>query len=840
MKTDGSVIIDTKIVDGGMEKGFEAIKNEMSSVGVEVEGLGEKIKKALSSGASVSVQAAFAKVQQLEAQLDSVTASFKEAIVSDDDKGAEMLGNRRIAIYKQLEAARFRLANIVTGAAAKEEAAEAKSARRALAEKQRAYKKATASARAFGKRLTSLMSSALVFSVIYRGLREVTQYFGKALKSNKKFSEAWGKLKGAALTALQPIYEVLLPILTTAVETAAKLVLLIGKAFASLTGKSAAQMQENAEALNDQATATEKAGKAAEKAKKQMAGFDEINTMSGGNATDDTESISGAANFELQNIDLNTKLSDMAELASEAIFALGIILTLSGANIPLGLGMMVMGGLALYESIAENWGGPESNVISTAEAIALIGGAVILAIGIIICFACPTHLGLGLGLVIGGAALLGTEVATNWNAIKTALKDPAVAAVAAIGGAFLVVLGILLCCAQAWGFGIGLIVAGAAFLGGTIAINWNSIKDALQGPIGAVVAAVSAALLAIGAILAFTGINLVLGIALIAAGAVGLATTTALNWDTIKEKLQGPLGKIVAIVSGALLVLGILLLLTGVGIPLGIGLIAAGAVGLATVIALNWDTIVTTVKEKFGIISEWIQTHGFAMLILGIFLLFSGVAIPVGLALIGLGVKGMVSGKDPLWNTIFEKIKEVWGRIKIFWNTHIAKVFTGQFWQDLAKKCGNGLIGGFESAVNGIISLFESMINWIVGGLNKISIDVPDWVPGIGGTKFGFNIPEARFGRLSIPRLAQGAVIPPNREFMAVLGDQKHGTNIEAPLETIKQALAEVLALQGAGGETVVTVNFTGDLAQLARVLKPAIETETRRKGGSLASGGSY
>jgi hypothetical protein len=75
---------------------------------------------------------------------------------------------------------------------------------------------------------------------------------------------------------------------------------------------------------------------------------------------------------------------------------------------------------------------------------------------------------------------------------------------------------------------------------------------------------------------------------------------------------------------------------------------------------------------------------------------------------------------------------------------------------------------------------------------------------------------------------------------MAVLGDQKHGTNIEAPLETIKQALAEVLALQEGGGETVVTVNFTGDLAQLARVLKPAIETETRRKGGSLASGGAY
>ena len=185
-------------------------------------------------------------------------------------------------------------------------------------------------------------------------------------------------------------------------------------------------------------------------------------------------------------------------------------------------------------------------------------------------------------------------------------------------------------------------------------------------------------------------------------------------------------------------------------------------------------------------------------------------------------------------------MEKIWKPIKDFWNKHIAQIFTGKFWTDLARKCGNGLIGGFEGAINGIISLFETMINWVVKGLNKISFDVPDWVPGIGGKKFGFNIPEAKFKRVSIPRLAQGAVIPPNREFMAVLGDQKHGTNIEAPLETIKQALAEVLALQESTGETVVTVNFSGDLAQLARVLRPVIETETRRKGGSLAKGGAF
>ena len=774
MKTDGKVTISTEIDNDGMQKGFEAIKSEMSSVGVAAEDLGGKIKKALSGGASVPVQQAFAKVKSLKSQLDSVTAEFNVAVSQGNDRGAERLGAQRAAIYDKLESARWRLANAVARAAQKEEAAEKRAAQKTLKEKERAYKKATKSARAFGKRLTSIMTGALVFNIISKGLREVTQYFGNALKSNKKFSESWARLKGAALTAIQPIYEVLLPFLTTVVEVATKLALLLGRAFASLAGKSADQMKKNAEALNEQAKATEKAGKAAKDAKKHHAGFDELNVLSNNDSSD-------TANFKTEDIDMNSKLSEMASLTSAAVFALGIILTLSGANIPLGLGMIVLGGLALYKSIEESWGSVESNVVSTAEAIALIGGAVTLAIGIIICFACPTHLALGLGLVIGGAALLGSEVALNWNAIEEALKDPVVAAVAAIGGAFLVVLGILLCCAQAWGFGIGFIVAGATFLGGTIATNWNAMKEALQGPIGEVVAVVGGSSLAIGAILAFSGANLPLGISLMATGAVGLATPIAANWGAIKEKMQGAVGGATSIISGALLVLGIILLCTGVATPLGIGLIVAGSAGLGTAIGFNWNSIV-------------------------------------------------------------ESIKGVWKKIKDFWNQNIAQVFTGKFWTDLAKKCGNGLIAGFEGAVNGIIGLFEKMINWIVGGLNDIGIDLPNWdiLGDLAGKKFGFNIPPVKFGRLSIPRLAQGAVIPPNREFMAVLGDQKHGTNIEAPLETIKQALAEVLALQEISVDVENRISFTGDLAQLARVLKPAIDTETRRKGGSLASGGVY
>ena len=173
-----------------------------------------------------------------------------------------------------------------------------------------------------------------------------------------------------------------------------------------------------------------------------------------------------------------------------------------------------------------------------------------------------------------------------------------------------------------------------------------------------------------------------------------------------------------------------------------------------------------------------------------------------------------------IWNSL----KDVFGQLGTWiYNNVVAPIlsFFDSIWEGI--KSGvksainfvigiiNGLIGGFE----GFVNIFVKGINLIIGGLNKISFDIPDWVPLIGGKKFGFNLPkmkEASFSR--IPKLAQGAVIPPNREFLAVLGDQKSGTNIEAPLSTIKQAVAEVLAganMGGNGAETIeLVVNLDG------------------------------
>lgn len=155
----------------------------------------------------------------------------------------------------------------------------------------------------------------------------------------------------------------------------------------------------------------------------------------------------------------------------------------------------------------------------------------------------------------------------------------------------------------------------------------------------------------------------------------------------------------------------------------------------------------------------------------------------------------------------------------------IAKIFTGVF---------NGIVGVLEGAVNLIIH----GINWLIQQLNKLNVDMPDWISeNFGISSIGFNIPEIQ--ELKIPRLATGAVIPPNRQFAAILGDQRSGTNIEAPLSTIEQAVTNAIQKSGySGGAVEVNINFSGDLAQFARIMYPEIERVSRFTGNSLIDRG--
>lgn len=140
----------------------------------------------------------------------------------------------------------------------------------------------------------------------------------------------------------------------------------------------------------------------------------------------------------------------------------------------------------------------------------------------------------------------------------------------------------------------------------------------------------------------------------------------------------------------------------------------------------------------------------------------------------------------------------------------------GQKWEDIKNSA--------KSALNYVIDIVNRMID----GINGVQFSVPDWVPGIGGGNFSLNIPK-------IPRLATGAVIPPNNEFVAVLGDQKNGRNLEAPEDLIRQIVREEA---GSNSNRPIYLNVEVSGKTLLNILAEE-ETEQVRASGYKTGGGS-
>ena len=163
------------------------------------------------------------------------------------------------------------------------------------------------------------------------------------------------------------------------------------------------------------------------------------------------------------------------------------------------------------------------------------------------------------------------------------------------------------------------------------------------------------------------------------------------------------------------------------------------------------------------------------------------------------GIKDKATG---IWNNVKENASKSWEAVK----TAVTKVFStiGEKADKMRDKIKNAFVNAFNGivkliktpingiigAINGVIRGIVSGINAMIDALNKLHFDVPSWVPGIGGKKFGLNIPRIT-SYPQIPQLAQGAVIPPNAPFLATLGDQKSGTNLELPEKLLRQVVRE-------------------------------------------------
>ena len=246
-----------------------------------------------------------------------------------------------------------------------------------------------------------------------------------------------------------------------------------------------------------------------------------------------------------------------------------------------------------------------------------------------------------------------------------------------------------------------------------------------------------------------------------------------------------------------------------------------GAENLATSENPDWKNIGEKIQEAFKEIGDWIKTWG--LLVLGIILCLSGIGIPLGIVLMKKGAENLDTAKDPTWTGMLDKIKEAWKAIKEYWNTNIAKYFTAEWWGNLAK-----------TAINGLLKWFINGINSLIDKLNSFGFTLP---AVLGGGRVGFNI-----SKLSVPQLAKGAVLPPNHPFLAVVGDQKKGTNIEAPADLIKQMAMEAIIEAGGmgGGQTVREEHYYLDETELMSVIYRLVKGGERLNGSSLVTGGAY
>ena len=683
--------------------------------------------KGITSGSASANPAEYIDAYSRQAE---VAAQIKEQeqLLVQQNKTAEKLGSQYAKITDKvinqaaaLDAAKAKAGELV------QQITNASGASARMAEASARVEK---SMNKFGRRLSGVLRSALVFTVLSRGLSQLRSWLGETIMQNEAARASIAQLKAALLTLAQPILEVVIPVFVKLVNILAQVVTAIAKFFGMLSGKSWSSQVSAAKGLNAEKEALEGVGSAAEDASKSMASFDEINQItsnqaSGGGGTSGAGASSGITP-DFSNLDLaEDKLNDI--LGIVGAIAAGLLAWKIASMFTDDLGKI--GGIALAAAgafaLVYFWLDAWNNGIDMTNFLGMLAGLAALAAGLAIAFG-PTAA--AIALVVGGLAMLVVgikDVIENGFTLENTLT---------------IIAGLL-----AAGIGISILTG-----------SW--IPLLIAGFVAALVALVS-----------FTGHG--------------------------EELIQG-LKKIID---------GFGKFFKGVFTG-DLKLAAEGAKQIWEGLKQTWNAIVNSIKDAWSAFITWLQ------------------------------------GKNPALAAIFETIGKLfsdqynaWKKILSGLITFLTGVFTGDW-----KKAWNGVLDILKGVWNLIVGTIEGAINFIIDGinllisaLNKIHFEVPDWVPLVGGKSFGINITPV--SRVSLPRLASGAVIPPNREFMAVLGDQKSGTNIETPLATMVQAFKQAMNETGGMGGRQITVVMQLDHRELGRAVYNLNNEETQRVGVKLA-----
>ena len=297
--------------------------------------------------------------------------------------------------------------------------------------------------------------------------------------------------------------------------------------------------------------------------------------------------------------------------------------------------------------------------------------------------------------------------------------------------------------------------------------------------------------------------------------------------------------------NGLAAVVGVLMTCWGIGKLVGASFseIAAAALVVATGLAMLVLAFQDAIANGWNLENTLTAVAGIILTGLGISLLVGSwiPALIAGILALLLAITTLTGNGEEL----IENLMLVFSGLIEF----ITGVFTGDW-----ERAWNGIKDVFKGLWNSIVILLESAVNliikglnWLISKINSISFEVPDWVPGIGGESIGPNIPS--ISEIQLPRLATGAVIPANREFAAVLGDQTHGNNLEGPEALFRQIVREE---SGAGGDISRVISILQQILEaikegkimmvdydvFARIVHEANNSEGSRTGVALVNMG--
>ena len=589
--------------------------------------------------------------------------------------------------------------------------------------------------------------------------------------------------------------------------------ILSGKGGGNITADVNSGMEQTAISAENAAESTEQladeTAKAGKEAKKTLAGFDDLQILA-----DNTASAGEG--------------EGLSALSPENLAS------------SMGVGGESVGSIGFTDMISEEMAG-----------IMAIVGISLAAVGIILL--CFGQIPWGLGFLVAGAVSLGVSMVAVKNGVMSEEATNTLTAIMAIAGVLVLAIGIILVCTGVGiPLGIGMIIAGAGSMVSAVALNWGTITSKVNSVIQAISenAGTQMALTAIGIIMLLTG-NIPTGLALLSTVYASLKPEQKQSvvdyikgkWEQIqqfwnehiqpnidfvinywKEKYEEyivPLIEDFKELAKELWEDYLKDFLTK-DLPEAWDKVSEA-------LSKFWNDVGKPALEWLGEKLLWLRDEVIVPLydkVLSKLFDMIGTALPVAFDIFKATLKFV-------GNIILGFIDNISSAINI-----VTALFSGDWetvWEEaknIVKTSANLMIEYLENVLNGISNGFEKVINFIVKGLNKIKIDAPDWVEELTGvSSFGINLKTVDFEKIELPRLAKGAVIPANKEFLAVLGDQKQGVNIEAPLQTIVDAFNMALAQNGGGNSGNTTVVLEIDGREFGHAVIEQGQRESRRLG---------